>query len=199
MVFMFNIEKLDMRIKYTREWTFEALSKLLEQKTYHDIKISEIIEKAGISRATFYRNFKNKDDIVMLKVNMFFQEFHQDLLDFYRQVGIIDEQYLIQQFFKRIDEEEKVIDTVIQTNLEYTMVEGILDIIKYHKERFYELVKTNKKTEDYTMDIVASSIWTLLSRWHKSGKEETPSQLAKIYLSAFRSVYIAIFEDREQL
>lgn len=196
---MFNNEKLDMRIKYTREWTFEALSKLLEHQSYYDIKISEIIEKAGISRATFYRNFKNKDDIVLLKVQMFFQEFHQDMMDFYRKEGLIDEQYLIQAFFKRIDEEEKVIDTVIQTNLEYCMVEGILNIIGYHKDRFYELVKTNKKTEEYTMDIVASSCWTLLSRWHKTGKEETPSQLAKIYLSAFRSVYIAVFKDREDL
>jgi len=196
---MFDIEKIDMRIKYTREWTFEALSKLLEHKNYYEINITEIIEKAGISRATFYRNFKSKDDIVLLKVHMFFQDFHQDLLDFYRKVGTVDEQYLIQTFFKRIDEQEKVIDTVIQTNLEYTMVDGILEIIKYHKDRFYELVKTNKRTEDYTMDIVASSTWTLLSRWHKSGKEETPQQLALIYLSAFKSIYIALFEDREQL
>jgi len=196
---MFDIEKIDMRIKYTREWTFEALSKLLEHKNYYEINITEIIEKAGISRATFYRNFKSKDDIVLLKVQMFFQEFYQDLLDFYRKVGTVDEQYLIQTFFKRIDEQEKVIDTVIQTNLEYTMKDGILEIIKYHKDRFYELVKTNKRTEDYTMDIVASSTWTLLSRWHKSGKEETPPQLAKIYLGAFRSIYIALFEDRKQL
>lgn len=196
---MFNNEKLDMRVKYTREWTFEALSKLLEHKTFHDIKISEIIDKAGISRATFYRNFSNKEDIVKHKVQMLFQEFHNDLLDQYMEQGLLDETLLIQLFFKRIDEQEKVIDTVIQTNLEYTMVDGILAIIQFHKERFYELVKTNKKTEDYTMDIVASSAWTLLSRWHRSGKEESPQELSNIYLSAFRSVYIAIFEDRSQL
>ena len=79
------------------------------------------------------------------------------------------------------------------------MVEGILKIISYYNDRFYELVKSNKRTEEYTMDIVASSTWTLLSRWHKSGKIETPSQLSKIYLMAFRSVYIALFEDREQI
>ena len=196
---MFENEKLDMRIKYTREWTFEALSKLLEIKTYQDIKISEIIHKAGISRATFYRNFNNKDDIVILKVKMMFFDFHKDMLTYYQKEGMIDELYLIQHFFSVVDQEEKVIDTVIKTNLEYTMVDGITEIINYHKERFYELVKTNKKTEDYIVDMVASSCWTMLSRWHKSGKEESSSQLAKIYLSAFRSVYIALFEDRSRL
>ena len=72
---MFSIEKLDMRIKYTREWTFEALYKLLENNEYDKIKITDIITKAGISRATFYRNFSTKDDIVKLKVKMFFEFF----------------------------------------------------------------------------------------------------------------------------
>lgn len=196
---MFENEKLDMRIKYTREWTFEALSKLLEHKNYTDIKISEIIVKAGISRATFYRNFSNKDDIVILKVKMIFQEFYLDLQEYYAHGGEEDEQYLIQQFFHKINEEEKVIDTVIRTNLEYTMVDGIVAVIDNHRDRFYELVKTNKRTEEYIIDIVASSCWTLLSRWHKTGKQETPSQLSRIYLSAFKSVYIALFGDRSTL
>lgn len=196
---LYDIEKLDMRIKYTREWTFEALSKLLEQHPYHEIRISDIIDRAGISRATFYRNFSTKDDIVKHKVQMVFQDFHQDMLDTYMATGILDEQNLIQAFFNMVDKQEQVIETVIQTNLEYTMVEGILEIIRFHKDRFYELVKTNKRAEDYTMDIVASSCWTLLSRWHKTGKVETPKQLSKIYLSAFRSVYIAVFGDRSML
>jgi AcrR family transcriptional regulator len=196
---MYDIEKLDMRIKYTREWTFEALTKLLEVKKYDDIKISEIINKAGISRATFYRNFSSKDDIVKLKVRMMFIDFYKDMLTVYKQHMPTDETILVAEFFKRVDGEEKVIDTVIKTNLEYLMVEGILQIITYYKDRFYELVKTSSRTEEYTMDIVASSTWTLLSRWYKTGKVETPTQLSRIYLSAFRSVYIALFEDREQI
>lgn len=196
---MYDIEKLDMRIKYTREWTFEALTKLLEVKKYEDIKISEIINKAGISRATFYRNFSSKDDIIKLKVRMMFIDFYKDMLTVYKQHMPTDETILVAEFFKRIDGEEKVIDTVIKTNLEYLMVEGILQIINYYKDRFYELVKTSSRTEEYTMDIVASSTWTLLSRWYKTGKVETPTQLSRIYLSAFRSVYMALFEDREQV
>lgn len=196
---MYENEKVDMRVKYTREWTFEALNKILELKEYNSIKISEIIEKAGISRATFYRNFQGKDDIVKLKVRNLFSSFYQDMYSYYKINSPYDEIALLVAFFKKIDEEEKVIDTVIKTNLEYLMVDGILEIINYYKDRFYELVKTNKRTEEYTMDIVASSTWTLLSRWHKSGKVETSSQLAKIYLSAFRSVYMALFKDREQI
>lgn len=196
---MYDNEKLDLRIKYTREWTFEALYKLLEHKEYNDIKISEIIDKAGISRATFYRNFNNKDDIVKHKVHLFYNSFFRDTEKYYHKNSPLDETALVVAFFKKIDEEEKVIDTVIKTNLEYLMIEGVSAVINYYKDHFYNLVKTKKKTEDYTMDIVSSSVWTLLSRWHKTGKQESARELAKIYLSAFKSVYIALFDDRSKL
>ena len=196
---MYQNEKVDMRVKYTREWTFEALNRLLETKKYENIRISEIINKAGISRATFYRNFSTKDDIVKIKVRMFFEDFFSSIYEHLSSEEQEDEQYLILSFFKRFDEEEKLVDTVINTKLEYLMIEGILDLINLRREQFYQIVKINKKAESYTMEIVASSAWTLLSKWHRSGKEETSQELSNIYSSAFRSVFIALFGDKKEL
>ena len=79
------------------------------------------------------------------------------------------------------------------------MVQGILDIINMQRDKFYKIVNSNQKSEKYTMEIVASSAWTLLSRWIKNGKEETASELVDIYLSTFKSVYIALFGDKTDL
>jgi len=192
---MFDIEKLDMRVKYTREWTFEALYKLLETNEYNKIKISEIIIKAGISRATFYRNFTTKDDVVILRVKRFFEQFYMNISYHYKNTDQGDARFLIQSYFNLVHEEEKVISTIIKCNLEYLMVEGILKIINTQREQFYKLIKPNEQTEKYTMEIVASSAWTLLSRWIKNGKKETAEELVEIYLSTFKSVYIALFGD----
>lgn len=196
---MYQNEKIDMRVKYTREWTFEALYRLLEDKKYENIRISEIIIKSGISRATFYRNFSTKDDIIKIKVRMFFEDFYISVFEHFLLHPEEDEQFLIQSFFKRVDEEEKLVDTVIKTKLEYLMVSGILELINLRREQFYSIVKINKKAENYTMEIVASSAWTLLSKWHRSGKEESPKELSNIYSSAFRSVYIALYGDKKEL
>ncbi len=196
---MYQIEKVDMRVKYTREWTFEALYRLLEIKKYENIKISEIIVKAGISRATFYRNFSTKDDVVKIKVKVFFEDLYAFLIEHMKSHGEEDELFLIQTFFKRVDEEEKLVNTVINTNLENLMVAGILELINIRREQFYTIVKVNKKAELYTMEIVAYSAWNLLSRWHRSGKEETSSELSNIFSSAFKSIYIALFGDKADL
>ena len=49
------------------------------------------------------------------------------------------------------------------------------------------------------MDIVASSAWTLVSKWIKTGKKEKASELVEIYLNTFKSVYIALFGDKSEL
>ena len=48
----------------TRYCIETALIKLMETKSIEKITISEICEKAGVARASFYRNYQNKHDVV---------------------------------------------------------------------------------------------------------------------------------------
>ena len=42
-----------------------ALFQLMEHKSFSDITITEIILRAGVARASYYRNYKSKEDIIM--------------------------------------------------------------------------------------------------------------------------------------
>ena len=48
----------------TRRWIIEALLELLKHKDYHDITVSQIVDKAKLGRRTFYRYFKTKDEVI---------------------------------------------------------------------------------------------------------------------------------------
>jgi AcrR family transcriptional regulator len=52
------------QVQRTRSWIFEALMILMDEKPYEKITVSDITEKAGIARQTFYRNYNDKDDVV---------------------------------------------------------------------------------------------------------------------------------------
>ena len=49
--------KPNRQAERTRSWIFDALMLLMDEKPYNKITISDIIEKAGIARPTFYRNY----------------------------------------------------------------------------------------------------------------------------------------------
>jgi AcrR family transcriptional regulator len=54
-----------LQIKRTKQWIFEAMLLLMDEKPYDQIGISEITEKAGVARTSFYRNFSGKDDVML--------------------------------------------------------------------------------------------------------------------------------------
>lgn len=56
-------EKTDLRIIKTKKSIYDALSELMYEKTFEEIKVSEICEKALINRSTFYAHFEDKFDL----------------------------------------------------------------------------------------------------------------------------------------
>ena len=55
----------------------QALMQLLQTKSLSNITISELTERAGVSRMTYYRNYNSMDEI--------FISYLKDLVDAYRQ------------------------------------------------------------------------------------------------------------------
>ncbi len=51
--------------EYTRHYIVQALFKLMAAYEYDKISVTDIAEKAGVGRATFYRYFKRKEDIII--------------------------------------------------------------------------------------------------------------------------------------
>lgn len=52
------------REDYLKHYIVQALFKLMGQYEYSKITITDVVNKAGVGRATFYRHFKTKEDVV---------------------------------------------------------------------------------------------------------------------------------------
>ena len=57
----------------TQEAIFTAFFDLLSQKSFHDIRIGELCQKANIGRSTFYSHFTSKDDLLIAVCQQLFQ------------------------------------------------------------------------------------------------------------------------------
>lgn len=51
--------------EYTRFYIVQALFKLMSEYVFDKISVTDIAEKAGVGRATFYRYFKRKEDVII--------------------------------------------------------------------------------------------------------------------------------------
>jgi len=57
-------ERADRRIQRTRAFLHEALGSLIREKPYDRITVAEILDRAKISRSTFYIHFRDKDELL---------------------------------------------------------------------------------------------------------------------------------------
>ena len=67
--------------KSTREKLTQAIKEEMEQTSLDRITVARIVERAGVTRQTFYRNFKDKYDLV----NWHFEELAQKS---FKQMGV---------------------------------------------------------------------------------------------------------------
>lgn len=71
---------MDRRQKKTRMAVYEAFTSLLETKSYGNITVQEIIDRADIGRSTFYSHFETKDELLKsLCTDIFEHVFAEDL------------------------------------------------------------------------------------------------------------------------
>ena len=59
----------DARVRRTRNKIDEAFVKLLFHRSYRNLRVSDVIRKAGIGRATFYAHSSSKDELLRSQVN----------------------------------------------------------------------------------------------------------------------------------
>jgi AcrR family transcriptional regulator len=64
---------MDRRVPRTRDAIGDALVELLHQKPFADITVQHVLDRAGVSRSTFYTHFSDKDDLFLSDVEDFLE------------------------------------------------------------------------------------------------------------------------------
>ncbi len=65
--------KPDRRVRKTRDALGDALVKLMLEKPFEEITVQHILDRAGISRSTFYTHFSDKNDLFLSDAEEFFE------------------------------------------------------------------------------------------------------------------------------
>lgn len=69
----FPQEKLDPRVKRTRQMLEQAFMEVLQEKGFQSASVQDITERAGVNRATFYSHFEDKYALLDHSIRMGFR------------------------------------------------------------------------------------------------------------------------------
>lgn len=107
--------------EYTKHYIALALFKLMEKMDFKDITITEIVKKAGVGRATFYRNFPDKEAVLLYYFDRQKHLFSANV----RYIPRCDEDYytLILTVLRTLEKHKTLFQTIQRSHLEYWYLE----------------------------------------------------------------------------
>ena len=62
------VSTTDRRVQRTRELLLHALRMLMSERGYERLTIQNLLDRAGVGRATFYTHFSSKDDLLVASI-----------------------------------------------------------------------------------------------------------------------------------
>ncbi|MCD8098552.1 MAG: TetR/AcrR family transcriptional regulator [Lachnospiraceae bacterium] len=160
----------------TRECIFTALLLLMEKTPYGEITITDIAKKAGVSRMSYYRLYKSKDDILI----QYFNDAFADCLRQIREAEGLDRYQFALIIFRAGAQHYQVLEAVARAKLYDMILERFVGYCAYLAEHVFGL-DTKDVRVDYWIYQEAGSVCLLLLRWIMRGRRETPEEMAGFF------------------
>ncbi len=147
----------------------DALLKLLQQKPINDISISELCDCAQVGRASFYRNFESREDILKEYINQMFQSWIED----HERRGEKSLNELIYSIFAHFEKHSDFYRLLQKRKLVYLLKDIIMDICGPRPE--------HSNTEAYAKAFVAYTLYGWIEVWFQRGMQESPEEMANLF------------------
>lgn len=176
-----------------------AFKDLVKEKSYQGISVSDICERAHLSRKTFYVYYRDKEDVMS---RIFVKDVVQPLKNinslFSRSQGREMYQTLYQKIYEKAYEDKDFYRALISP------MKGSDDsFIRVATRAIYDfnmeiLSSTKPKMDplktDYVSYFFASSQAMLMQKWISDGFLYTPSELARLYDEITQSYWLSCYD-----
>lgn len=124
-------EKTDLRVIKTKKILFDSLLKLMKNKNFEKIKISDICEESLINRSTFYAHYEDKYELL---IDLFEEQKIALLKKLENNENIIfSKEYMMELLnilIDHIDENREMYSAILTNNRDGILIDFLIDAIE---------------------------------------------------------------------
>lgn len=175
-------QKIDQRIRRTRDRLGDALLKLLLEKPYDTITVQDVLHRAKVSRSTFYVHYRNKEDLFLSDVDEFLEGMATMLL---RRKESSDRIAPVRELFGHIADTRQFYAVMVASG----RMHDVFELSEGHfgraiDQRLAGLPRARAITAEHRAAVahaLAGSLLSLLSWWIHHGMRESPARMDDLY------------------
>ena len=183
-------EQTDLRIRRTHKFLQEAMIELITEKSFDAITVGDIAERAMINRATFYRHYQDKYDLVAKILEEITNELVENMKPFHKGSGQSETENPPEiwiQFFEHVAEHARLYRAMLGKNgsswFAARMRDHIVKIMLEQERRWKYQVEPSQPIDPAMPQelpgtqlahvLIGTIVW-----WLESEKSSTPRQMA---------------------
>lgn len=165
-----------------RECIVTALIQLSWQKPFSAISISELTQKAGVSRMAYYRNYTSKEEVLRTYLDEIIDAYRKDV-NCIKRPETYGEYENILHCFQYFDKYKDFISCLLHIG----MGKLFLDALSSYMVETYCAGCTTSSNLYYTLQAYAGALFNVYMAWMTNGAKEPIEVLAKIVYSQDRA------------
>jgi len=158
-----------------RESIFSALMQLMEKEKFDAITITEITTRAGVSRMAYYRNYKDKKEIILSYMDELFETYWKNIYNKPQ-----DDFQSACLYFNYFRENKKLLINILDSGLTQFVLEKHNLYLQTIFKDLYNHITLESKKEKYVIDFLSGGLFKILISWAENGMEESNEYMAKI-------------------
>ena len=171
---LFQVDKRKAANYAVRKKITDALFALMKDRNIADITVTEIIELAGVARASFYRNYSSKENVLMVLIHAAFDVFTEGKPTYGIDYKSYDHMVKCFSFFK---EYKAYVLGLYNSNYATVLLEA-LNV--FHAEIAGTMPASS--IERYSIHAFIGSLFNIAIAWLKGGAEESVQDMARFFM-----------------
>ena len=193
----------DRRVQRTRTALKQALAELIEEKSYDQVTVEEITDRANLGRATFYLHYRDKEDLLLEDVINLVDQMLAETTGMpwlrWREAGRGEEPTLrrpppMELVFQHVAENARLYRIILRGQGMYTVSEKLRSIIiQAIKDVGLARSQDGSLGADFEvqvpLDVIANyyagSVMGLVTWWLENDTPYTPAQMAGYFQQLF--------------
>lgn len=155
---------------FVRDCITKALFKLMRKKPFGGITVSKLVEVAGVSRNSFYRNYQSLEDIL--------RQYMMDQTTAWWSGFIANPDrypHVIAEMFEHFEDMQEAISLIYKADRSYLLMEHIALCGKQSL--------TGVLDNAYKTAFMSGGLWGLTNEWVLRGMVESPSKMEALFFA----------------
>ena len=173
--------KEDQRVRRSRERLGDALVALLLERPFDEIKVQDVLDRAGVSRATFYTHYRDKNDLFLSDADEFFEAMATCLS---RKREESDRVAPVRELFAHVGEMRAFYDALVRAGRQHDVMQlGQAHFARGIQERMAQLRRAPADPLEARMAAyaLAGALFAVLTWWIHHGCSVAPAKMDEMF------------------